>query len=119
MMRRSIVWRIITILFVLANIGGAIYAAMMGEMRHAGLHVVLALIGASFGWQFATSRRDIQPALAGATPGTDEPAQLANRLSNLERSLDVIAEEVERVGEGQRYMTQLFSERGERKPEQK
>jgi hypothetical protein len=119
MLRRSIVWRIVTILFVLANVGGAIYAAMMGEMRHAGLHVVLALIGASVGWQFATSRRDAHPALAGAAAGARESAQLANRLTNLERSLDVIAEEVERVGEGQRYMTQLFSERGERKPDQK
>jgi len=118
MMRRSIVWRIITILFVLANIGGAIYAAMMGEMRHSGLHVVLALIGASFAWQFASSRRDGRPALAGTASGGD-PAQLSSRLTNLERSLDVIAEEVERVGEGQRYMTQLFSERGERERDKK
>jgi hypothetical protein len=118
-MRRSTAWRIVTILFVLANIGGAVYAAMMGEMRHAGLHVLLALIGASFGWQFASSRRDARPALAGAASGSGDPAQLTSRLTNLERSLDVIAEEVERVGEGQRYMTQLFSERGERKPDQK
>ncbi len=118
-MRRSTAWRIVTVLFVLGNVAGAVYAGMMGEMRHAGLHVVLAFIGASVGWQFATSRRDSQPVLAGATAGAGESAQLTNRLTNLERSLDVIAEEVERVGEGQRYMTQLFSERGERKPEQK
>lgn len=119
MMRRSIVWRIVTVLFVLSNVGGAIYAAMMGEMRHAALHVGLALIGASFGWQFATSRRDARPALAGGVVGDREPDQLANRLTNLERSIDVIAEEVERVGEGQRYMTRLFSERGERKQDPK
>jgi len=40
--------------------------------------------------------------------------ELSSRLTHLEQSLDAIAVEVERVGEGQRFMTRLFDERREK-----
>lgn len=40
------------------------------------------------------------------------PAELTDRLTRLEQGMDAIAVEVERVGEGQRYMSRLFSEDG-------
>lgn len=39
------------------------------------------------------------------------PAELTDRLGSLERSVDSVALEVERIGEGQRFVTQLLAER--------
>lgn len=43
------------------------------------------------------------------TPAT-MPAELGDRLNRLEQAVDAVAVELERVGEGQRYMTRAFSE---------
>ena len=111
MMRRSRIAFVLAALFTLANAAGVVYAGMMGEGRHAGLHVVLALAGAYVAWLVARRPRDDRgPAAAGT-----QSAEISSRLGNLERSLDAIAVEVERVGEGQRYVTNLFAERGEKK----
>ena len=40
------------------------------------------------------------------------PAELSERLTRLEQGMDAVAVEVERIGEGQRYMTRLLSEDG-------
>ena len=40
------------------------------------------------------------------------PAELGERLTRLEQGMDAIAMEVERIGEGQRYMTRMFAEDG-------
>ena len=39
------------------------------------------------------------------------PAELTDRLTSLERSVDTVAIEVERIGEGQRFVTQLMGDR--------
>lgn len=39
------------------------------------------------------------------------PAELSERLTSLERSIDTVAVEVERIGEGQRFVTQLMADR--------
>ncbi len=39
------------------------------------------------------------------------PPQLVDRMESLERSVDAVAIEVERIGEGQRFVTQLLAER--------
>lgn len=39
------------------------------------------------------------------------PPQLVEKMESLERSIDAIAIEVERVGEGQRFVTQLLADR--------
>lgn len=45
----------------------------------------------------------------GAVVVPPVPAEVTERLSRIEQAVDAIAVEVERVGEGQRYVTQLFS----------
>ena len=39
------------------------------------------------------------------------PAELGDRIGAMERSVDAIAVEIERIGEGQRFVTQLLAER--------
>ena len=39
------------------------------------------------------------------------PAELAERLERIERAVDVTALEVERIGEGQRFLTRALGER--------
>ena len=41
------------------------------------------------------------------------PPELYERLSRIEQGMDAVAVEVERIGEGQRFMTRLFNEAGE------
>jgi prefoldin subunit 5 len=48
----------------------------------------------------------------GVATITSLPAELTERLTRLEQGMDAIAVEVERIGEGQRYMSRLFSEDG-------
>ena len=53
-----------------------------------------------------------------ARPRGDDSRQLneiAERLANLERAVDAIAVETERISEGQRFTTRLLSERSESK----
>jgi hypothetical protein len=38
------------------------------------------------------------------------PAELSDRLGRMEQAIDAVAVELERVGEGQRYVTKVFSE---------
>jgi hypothetical protein len=40
------------------------------------------------------------------------PRELAGRLARLEQALDAVAVEVERIGEGQRFLTRLLTETG-------
>jgi hypothetical protein len=44
------------------------------------------------------------------------PAELTDRLGSLERSIDTVAVEVERIGEGQRFVTQLMADRARATP---
>lgn len=48
----------------------------------------------------------------GAAVVTAFPQELADRLSRLDQSVDAIALEVERIGEGQRFVTRVMSENG-------
>lgn len=48
----------------------------------------------------------------GAVVVTPVPPEVTERLSRIEQAVDAIAVEVERVGEGQRYVTQLVSGQG-------
>ena len=48
------------------------------------------------------------------------PAELTDRVGGIERNLETVALEIERIGEGQRFVTQLLASReaaaGERAP---
>lgn len=118
MKRRVSVGLVLAVLFTLVNIGGGVYAGVLGEVRHAGLHFVLAIVGFYLA-RLVIARRPVgagAPQLAAAGKASPE---LASRLTHLEQSLDAIAVEVERVGEGQRFMARLFSERGEKPQDRK
>ena len=106
MTRGSWRWRVGLALFTVINVGGAAYAAWMGEPIHAAVHVAL-LAPTYMVWRRApwARRQDVTP------------AQLPDeRLEYLQQSVDVIALEVERIGEAQRFNDKLRAERVE-KPE--
>ena len=95
-------------LFTFINFGGGAYAAALGESMHAGLHAALTLLGAYLMWRLAPAeyanriRRRDHAAISGVA------GAMADRLTELEQSVDVVAIEVERIGEGQRFMSQLL-----------
>lgn len=43
------------------------------------------------------------------------PAELFDRMASIERGVEAVAIEVERLGEGQRFVTQLLAEQGQRR----
>ena len=50
----------------------------------------------------------------GAAPAFGVPQEIYDRFTRVEQTLDTIAIEVERVGEGQRFLTRMQSQQGER-----
>jgi hypothetical protein len=104
MTRRSLFWKVGAVLYALINVGGAGYAIVMGEVPHAAFHVVLLVIGAGVWSRYGPARVDAEGGWAGDHPSD----QLTDRFRNLEQSIDAVAIEVERIGEGQRYMTNLL-----------
>jgi PDZ domain-containing secreted protein len=118
--RRTKLWVPLAALFIAINGGGAIYAAMRGEMSHAGIHVVLALAGIVVVWRLArvaAERRLASGDTAGTSDGvTASERELASRLTQLEQSIDAVAIEIERVGDGQRVMTERYAERRDMPP---
>ncbi|GAC1650164.1 MAG: hypothetical protein NVS4B3_08530 [Gemmatimonadaceae bacterium] len=113
MTRRSMAWLALAVLFALGNFAGAVYAAAQGELwPHAGIHVGLTLLGAYAAWWLTPRRdaREFEGAAGSAVAGMrGEPR---DRLTHREQSVDAVAVEVERIGEGQRFMTRFFTERG-------
>lgn len=107
MIGRTVLWRVVAALFTVVNLAGAGYAMAQSERLHAGVHVVLALLGA-----YALRR------LAPIAGWRDAPAELPldDRLDHLQQSVDAVAIEVERSGEAQRFSTKLQAERAESRP---
>lgn len=71
----------------------------------AGMFIVIVLLPLSI----ALARRIWRRGVAAIT---SLPAELTERLTRLEQGMDAIAVEVERIGEGQRYMARMFAEDG-------
>lgn len=108
MTRRSKLWRVAAGLFVVINLGGAVYAAALGEGLHAATHVVLLVVGlvGYLMWRLARAQRQALPSAELADP----------RIEYLQQSVDAIALEVERIGEKQRFTDKLRVEQGEKLP---
>lgn len=104
MTRRLQAWLVTAVLFTLLNAVAAGFAAAGSEAMHAGAHVVGMLLGTYAVWRLAVRsiRQDV-PA-AGRTD---------DRLEQLQQSVDVVALEVERLGEAQRFNAKLEAERAE------
>jgi hypothetical protein len=98
-------WRATAVIFALGNVGGAIYALINGEMMHAGTHVAL-LAGTFVLWQALSSGPEVEES------PIDSP-EIDTRLESLQQSLDAVALEVERIGEGQRFVTKVLQEQPE------
>ena len=110
MSRLSMLWLVLAVLFTLVNVGGALMPAVWREPMHLGLHVVLAIVGAYVTWRLERRRRWRRGSQRGAaTARSDAPSELTGRLAQLERSVDAVAIEVERIGEGQRFVTRVLT----------
>ncbi|HUQ99929.1 MAG TPA: hypothetical protein VM166_10770 [Gemmatimonadaceae bacterium] len=105
-------WRIGALIYFVVNFGGAIAAAVQQEEMHMMLHIFLLTLGivGYAGWWLGTRGR------RATAPVAELPAE---RLEYLQRSVDAIALEVERVGEAQRFADKLRAERGEIPPPEK
>ena len=104
MARRSTVWKVVAGLFTLINVLGAAWAGAGGEPMHAGVHVVLTLLGAYWIWWLQEPAA--QPAMSSIPPADE-------RIEQLQQSVDAVALEVERIGEAQRWNDKLQKERAE------
>ena len=100
MTRRPKRWLAALSLFILVNSAGAGYAGALAQGEHAAVHVVLLIVGVYATWRIV------------ARPGSPPTfPQDAERLEQLQQSVDAIAVEVERIGESQRFSAKLKGER--------
>ncbi|HEU4643769.1 MAG TPA: hypothetical protein VFS44_15030 [Gemmatimonadaceae bacterium] len=104
--RRSRIWLVLAVLFTLINAAGAVFAAARREVLHTSVHVALTALGVWLVWLLAPGhgvrrlwRR--KPVM---------PGELSDRLTNLEQAVDAVAIEIERIGEGQRFIARSFTE---------
>lgn len=98
-------WRIAAVIFLIANAAGAIYALALREQMHAELH--LALFGAAFvGYAFSRAAQSRNREVSAGLPEIEDP-----RVAQLQRSVDAMALELERLGEKQRFREKLDTER--------
>jgi hypothetical protein len=109
-------WIAVAWLACLANVVGVWFAANPGETWHATGHALLAVL---FGLAAQHLRLRSKPA-TGADVVTWQ--ELEARLPKSEspqvaQALEAIGVEVERIGEGQRYLTKILTERDARLPE--
>lgn len=94
-------WIPVAWLLSAVNVGAVWFAARPGEPWHATIHALLGVL-LGVGAQRLMARRALS---AQAALGDDREA-------HLEQAIDAIAVELERVGEGQRFVAKLLKERG-------
>jgi hypothetical protein len=94
-------WIPVAWLLSLGNLVAVWFAAQPAEAWHATIHALLAvLFGVGAQRLMARQRAPLRGAI-----GDD-------REKRLEQAIDAMAVELERVGEGQRFVTKLLAERG-------
>jgi len=108
--RTRIVWTAVAAVFTAVNLGGAVFAAVAQESIHAGVHVLLGIAGLYLTWRLSPWRV-IDRLPRDYSISAELPADQMERLSQIERSVDAVAIEVERIGEGQRFMTKVLTEK--------
>jgi len=91
------------VIFSLVNLAGAVMAAVQGELIHTGIHVALLLLGVYYVRRILIPRWAVThyPVITG---------EVSDRLTRVEQSVEAISLAIERVGEGQRFMTRLLSD---------
>lgn len=97
-------WIPIAWLLSLGNVAAVWFAALPAEPWHATAHAGLAVLFGVGGQRLMARRRG--PSGGGEIAIGDE------RMQHLENAIDAIAVEMERIGEGQRFVTKLLAEPG-------
>jgi hypothetical protein len=110
--RSRMFWRVGAVIFTVANVAGAIYAAVMGESTHAIAHVVVFVLGVVAYRVWGPQGPQPELEVAGL-------AQASRSIDHLQQAVDAIALDVERISEGQRFEARLLEERGLNVPQQK
>jgi hypothetical protein len=109
-------WIPVAWLLSVANLGAVWFAARPGETWHATGHALLSLLFGLAAQHLASRTRahDAEDVLTRQ----ELEARLASADSpRLSQALDAIAVEVERIGENQRYLTKVLTERDARSPD--
>ncbi|GJG84851.1 hypothetical protein tb265_00320 [Gemmatimonadetes bacterium T265] len=117
MTRRTSVWLVPALIFLGVNVFGAVSAGMDGELPHAGLHLVVALLAVYLVWRLARPHTPPRFGLSRAREDPGAGAAFADRLVGIEQAVDAVALEVERIGEGQRFLTRVAAERALPQPD--
>jgi hypothetical protein len=109
-------WIAVSALLSIANIAAIWFAAQPGEAWHATTHGLLAVL---FG--VGAQRLALRKAATSHTDAVTRQ-EFEARLARLEPNqltgaLESIAVEVERIGENQRYLTKVLTERDARSPD--
>jgi hypothetical protein len=124
MIRRAKLWRAAAVLFGIINLGGMGLALAMDEMMHAMAHVFLLFLGlgAYLLWKAVTTwatpeSGDQLSQSSPLPPSRRDPTPMLGdqRIEYMQRSIDALALEVERIGEAQRFRDKNH-ERGETPP---
>jgi hypothetical protein len=109
-------WIVVAWLLCLANLVAVWFAAQPAEPWHATGHALLAVLFGLGAQRLGSRKRSTTGAdvvtrqeLEARLPRSD-PQEVA-------KALDAIAVEVERIGEGQRYLTKLLTARDARSPD--
>lgn len=116
MTRRRMVWLVVAVVFTAVNFVAGVVAAAEGEPLHAALHAGLLLLGAYSVWRLSPARYGSRIGHHDEVSIAADSREFTDRLTRLEQSIDSVAIEVERVGEGQRFMTGLFADGGIPRP---
>jgi len=96
-------WIPVAWLLSLGNLVSVWFAARPAEAWHATIHALLAVLFGVGAQRLMARQR---------TPSRAQPAIGDDRERRLEQAIDAIAVELERVGEGQRFVTKLLADRG-------
>ena len=96
-------WIPVAWLLSVGNVVAVWFAARPAEAWHATVHGLLAVLFGVGAQRLMARQR---------APLRDQPAIGDDRETRLEQAIDAIAVELERVGEGQRFVTKLLAERG-------
>src|ERR1700736_7083110 len=128
MTRRDRLWRAGAVLFGIVNLAGMGFALAMDEMMHAMSHAFLLFVGlgAYLMWKtvttWATTPSGDQLSQGSPLPssGRDSTQKLGDqRIDYLQRSIDALALEVERIGEAQRFRDKVPADPGDAQPPKK
>jgi hypothetical protein len=79
-------------------------------MVPAGIVMVVALVAIPFGLISQIMSQRHQEKMTGLNESPDKQDAIEARLDRIERAVDTMAVEMERIGEGQRFVTKLLSE---------